>query len=366
MNDNLSSSKETSPFVIMAAIIIILAGMMYASSIVAPFLLALFVSIILSQPVQWLVRKRVPLWLAIVLVLLGGIAIFIGMGEIIGTSLSSFTNDAPKYAARLNAMGSSFFQYLQEQGFDISKEQLGDMFDPGKIMSLTAGILGELGSLMGNAFLVFFIILFLLLEDQSFAYKAKVLTRRPDKSVAFLNRIGKSIRHYLSIKTVISLITGLLIWICLVIIGVKYAIVWALIAFLLNYIPTIGSILAGIPTVLFALVQIGFGGAIWTLVVFVAVNTVIGNVVEPKMMGKGLGLSSLVVFIALVFWGFLLGTVGMFLSVPLTMALKIMLEQNEKTRWIAILLGTQQEAKILMKDEDADAEISLKKPAGKG
>jgi len=197
--------------------------------------------------------------------------------------------------------------------------------------------------------------LFILLEDQSFAYKAKVLTRGPSESLDFLNQIGKSIRHYLSIKTLISIITGALIWLSLVIIGVEYAIVWALIAFLLNYIPTIGSILAGIPAVLFALVQVGFGGALWTLVVYVTVNTVIGNLVEPKMMGKGLGLSSLVVFLALVFWGFLLGTVGMFLSVPLTMALKITLEQSEKTRWIAILLGTQQEAKILMKEEEKTA-----------
>mgnify|MGYP002632371440 CR=1 FL=1 len=352
MNNN-SSSFTTSPLVIFAAIIIILAGMMYASAIVAPFLLALFIAIILSQPVQWLVRKRVPLWLSIVLVLLGGIAVFVGMGEIIGSSLSSFRQDAPKYAASLNAMAASFFQWLQEQGFDLNQDQLGEMFDPGKVISMTAGILGQLGSLMGNTFLVFFIILFILLEDQSFAYKAKVLTRGPRESLAYLDQIGKSIRHYLSIKTLISIITGILIWVALMIIGVEYAIVWALIAFLLNYIPTIGSILAGIPAVLFALVQVGYGGALWTLGVYIALNTVIGNVVEPKMMGKGLGLSSLVVFLALVFWGFLLGTVGMFLSVPLTMALKIVLEQNEKTRWIAVLLGTQQEAKILMKEEEA-------------
>ena len=352
MNNN-SSSFTTSPLVIFAAIIIILAWMMYASSIVAPFLLALFIAIILSQPVQWLVRKRVPLWLSIVLVLLGGIAVFVGMGEIIGSSLSSFRQDAPKYAASLNAMAASFFQWLQEQGFDLNQDQLGEMFDPGKVISMTAGILGQLGSLMGNTFLVFFIILFILLEDQSFAYKAKVLTRGPRESLAYLDQIGKSIRHYLSIKTLISIITGILIWVALMIIGVEYAIVWALIAFLLNYIPTIGSILAGIPAVLFALVQVGYGGALWTLGVYIALNTVIGNVVEPKMMGKGLGLSSLVVFLALVFWGFLIGTVGMFLSVPLTMALKIVLEQNEKTRWIAVLLGTQQEAKILMKEEEA-------------
>ena len=149
-----------------------------------------------------------------------------------------------------------------------------------------------------------------------------------------------------------SLLTGTLIWISLAIIGVDYAIIWALIAFLFNYIPNIGSIIAAVPAVLFASVQLGFGGVIWTTGIFVAVNMIIGNMVEPKMMGKGMGLSTFIVFVSLIFWGFVLGTVGMFLSVPLTMAIKIMLEQNPKTAWMAILLGTREEAlSILDKNE---------------
>jgi len=97
-----------------------------------------------------------------------------------------------------------------------------------------------------------------------------------------------------------------------------------------------------------ALVQLGFDGFLWTTGVFVFVNMFVGNVVEPRVMGKGLGLSTLVVFLSLIFWGFILGTVGMFLSVPLTMTVKIILEQNEKTKWIAILLGTRKEAEVLI------------------
>jgi len=129
---------------------------------------------------------------------------------------------------------------------------------------------------------------------------------------------------------------------------------WVLLAFLLNYIPNIGSIIAGLPTVLFALVQLGPGGALWTGGGYVAVNMIIGNVVEPKIMGKGMGLSTLVVFLALVVWGFVLGTVGMFLSVPLTMTMKIILQQNPRTRWIAIMLGTQEDAQVIL-DEKSNA-----------
>jgi predicted PurR-regulated permease PerM len=135
------------------------------------------------------------------------------------------------------------------------------------------------------------------------------------------------------------------------IIGVDYALLWALIAALMNYIPNIGSIIAALPAVLFALIQLGLGGAFWTLGSFMLVNNVLGNFVEPRIMGKGLGLSTLVVFLSLLFWGFIFGTVGMFLSVPLTMTIKIILEQNENTKWLAILLGTPDEAKTYLQNK---------------
>ena len=163
--------------------------------------------------------------------------------------------------------------------------------------------------------------------------------------MSHLNVISDSIRHYLSIKTYVSMLTGVLIWLSLTIIGVNYAILWGLIAFLLNYIPNIGSLLAALPTVLFAMLQLGLSGFIWTSVSYLLINMIVGNIVEPKVMGKGLGLSTLVVFISLIVWGFLLGIVGVFLSVPITIAIKILLEQNKKTRWIAILLGSFKETK---------------------
>jgi len=138
----------------------------------------------------------------------------------------------------------------------------------------------------------------------------------------------------------------------LLIIGVDYPLLWALIAGLMNYIPNIGSIIAAVPAVLFALIQVGLGGAVWTLGSFMLVNNVLGNFVEPRIMGKGLGLSTLVVFLSLIFWGFLFGTVGMFLSVPFTMTIKIILEQNEKTKWLAIILGTPDEAKTYLQQEE--------------
>lgn len=152
-----------------------------------------------------------------------------------------------------------------------------------------------------------------------------------------------------------------MIYVSLVIIGVDYPLLWALIAGLLNYIPNIGTIISAVPTVLFALVQTGLSGALWTLGSFLFAHAVIGNLVEPRVMGRGLGLSTLVIFLSLLFWGFILGMVGMFLSVPLTMSVKIILEQNEKTRWLAILLGTPAEAEIYLQSIKQHKEQNDKK-----
>ena len=348
MDNEVSKIRGGTPALNVAAFIIIIAGIMYAASIVTSLLLAFFISIICAQPIYWLQKKKVSQGLAVAIDFVAIVGIFFGFGEIIATSFSSFSEDAPKYEKNLNEMGASIFQFFNNYGIDVSMNEMTNTFEPAKIMGLTASFLSQLGGFMGNAFTIFFLTLFLLLELDSFPVKTKAILKDTTESLKYLNVIGDSIRHYLSIKTITSLLTGVLIWICLAIIGVDYAIIWALIAFLLNYIPNIGSIIAAVPAVLFALVQLGFGGVIWTTTAFVAVNMIIGNAVEPKMMGKGLGLSTFVVFLSLLFWGFVLGTVGMFLSVPLTMAIKIMLEQNPDTKWLSIVLGTKQEAQTVV------------------
>jgi predicted PurR-regulated permease PerM len=351
MNKNLGTT-EGSPVIKVAALIIIFGGVMYAKSIITPILLALFISIICAYPVSWLEKKKVPKGLALLIVILGIIVIFSGFAFLIGGALASFTSDVSKYASTLTNISNSFIQFLNAKGLKIPQDQLSTLIQPAKILKITAGALNELFSMVGNTFLIFLIFLFMIMEFGSFSVKAKAILSDSDESNAYFSTIIQNIRQYLGIKTLLCLLTGILIYVALWIIGVDYPLMWALIAALMSYIPHIGSIIAAFPAVLFALVQLGLGGALWTLGSFLFVNNVLGNFVEPRIMGKGLGLSTLVVFLSLIFWGFIFGTVGMFLSVPITMTIKIILENNEKTKWIAILLGTPTEAKKYLRHKE--------------
>lgn len=344
------NNQKKSPFIIAAAIIIVIAGLMQAQSIVIPILLSLFISIVCTQPILWLSKKKVPFSIAVILVLMGILLIFTLIGGLIGESLSDFARDAPKYEERLKNIFQDTMAQLNQMGIQMNSDQLLQVLDPKKILNFSANMLGQLGGIMSNSFLIMLITIFILLELNAFALKTRVIELKHGNSLKYLNKIGVSIRSYLSIKTMVSLLTGILITIYLYIIGVDYAILWGVIAFMLNYIPNIGSIIAAVPTMLLALVQLGFGGMIWTAVGYLAVNLIIGNIVEPKVMGKGLGLSTLVVFLSLVFWGFIFGSVGMFLSVPLTMTIKIILESDKNTGWVAVLLGTEEETKRILNE----------------
>lgn len=353
MKQRTSPSVPRLPGIQVAAyLIIVLAGMKLAAPLITQIMLAMFISIICSEPIEWLRRHKVPQGIAITLVFLFILGVAFFFGEIIGSSLSSFSDNLYKYEENLNAIGTQFMDFFREGGIDLSADRIRGQLEPEKIMGLTAGILGQLSLLMGNALTILFLVLFLLMETDSISLKVKLTYQNSTQSQNYLNSISQSIRHYLFIKTITSLLTGLLIWIGLAILGIDYAIIWALIAFLLNYIPTIGSIIAAVPAVLFALIQQGFGGAIWTTGIFVVVNLVIGNVVEPKMMGKGMGLSTFVVFLSLIFWGYILGTTGMFLSVPLTMAIKIILLQYPSTEWAGVMLGTMDDARALQQRKE--------------
>ena len=216
---------------------------------------------------------------------------------------------------------------------------LYSQFDPGMALSWAASVVGSIGKVLSNVFLILLTVVFILLEVGTFNAKMKNAFVRTEETKARADQIVESIQHYIVIKTWISLATGILVTLWLIPLKVPHPALWGLLAFFFNYIPNVGSILAAIPAVLIASLESTFlvGGAV--AVGFAVINGAIGNFIEPRIMGKGLGLSPLIVFFSLIFWGWVLGPIGMLLSVPLTMTARIALDGFEDTRWIATLMG---------------------------
>jgi len=332
-------------FVVMASVIIVLAGIKNASEIIVPFLLSLFLAIILLPAYNFFNKKGLPQSLSLSIVI-GLFILFISLvAQLIGSSIHDFNSNIDLYSEQLGVYYHYLVDIADKVGVEISIDELSSMINSKQIMSFASQIMQSMGSMFTNGFVVLLTIIFMLLESSNF--KSKIAYATEDSGViSHIEKISSQIKEYMVLKAIISLFTGLIVWIALFIIGTDYAFLWAVIAFLFNFIPNIGSIIAAVPAVLLTLVQLGSLSSIIVATLYVAINVVIGSVIEPKVMGKGLGLSTLVVFLSLIFWGWLLGIVGMLLSIPLTIMIKIILDDNENTRWVSVLLGSGEDIKV--------------------
>lgn len=331
---------------VMASIVIILAGVKAASAIIVPFLLSVFIAMACSPIINWANRYKLPRAIAVVLVILMIVVFGLVLAGLVGQSMNEFSQNMPKYREQL--VGEFAWLLGQVENFNISldKQQLLSYLDPGAAMNMASNLLSSLGGVLTNFLLILLIVVFMLFEAESVPKKIHIALDDPSMKMQQIDKFLLSVKNYLAIKTLVSLGTGLIIGVWLYVLGVDHFLLWAVLAFLFNYIPNIGSFIAAVPAVLLALVQLGPASAGFAALGFVVSNMLMGNVIEPRYMGRGLGLSTLVVFLSLIFWGWLLGTVGMLLSVPLTMIVKIAFESSQDTRWIALLLASDDDGAL--------------------
>ncbi|CDL35153.1 AI-2E family transporter [Enterobacter hormaechei] len=311
--------------IMLGMLVIILTGVRFAADIIVPFILALFIAVILNPLVQRMVRLRIPRVLAISLLISIIIVAMVLLVAYLGTSLNELARTLPTYRSSLATPLLQIEPWLQRAGIEVSVEELLKYIDPNAAMTIVTSLLAQLSNAMTSIFLLFLTVVFMLLEVPQLPAKLQHIMVRPVEGMGAIQRALDSVSRYLVLKTAISLVTGL--------------VVWGLLAFALNYIPNIGSVLAAIPPILQVLVFSGLYDALILLAGYLVINLVFGNILEPRIMGRGLGLSTLVVFLSLIFWGWLLGPVGMLLSVPLTIIVKIGLEQTAGGQSIAVLLS---------------------------
>jgi predicted PurR-regulated permease PerM len=255
--------------------------------------------------------------------------------------LEGFRHGLPGYQERLILLIDQFGAWLENIGVDNGRESVKDIFDPAIPITLVRLALAKVSSTVGSGLVVLLIVVFMLIEAGGLPAKLRTAFHLTGEAEDRLGRLSSAIRRYLIIKSLASSVTALCIWVWLWILGIDFAVLWAVLAFLLNFIPFAGAILMMIPAVLTALVQTDLLTTLLVALGYVVVNTVIGNVLETRMMGRGLGISTLAVLLSLLFWGWALGTVGVFLAVPLTMSLIVALDSSPQTRPIAILLGPE-------------------------
>ena len=339
MNALSSFSAPARGMLVAAAFAIVIIVLQMASPLLSPILLAIFIAIVATPGLRWMRRRVVPKWGALLVITF----ILLDVGSLLALvstgALEGFRDSLPTYQERFLLLSEEWGGWLEAVGIGGSADAVPDLMDPSKLSAVVRLLLSNASGFLATGLLVLLTVIFILLEVPTIPAKLKAAFDLTDEGDARLKRLLDNINRYMLIKTLTSLATAVCVWLLLKFLGIDFAILWAILAFFLNFVPVVGNIVMMIPAVLLAMVQAGFSTALVVAAGYLVINTVIGNVIEPRVMGKGLGISTLAVFIALLFWGWLFGTVGMFLAVPLTTALIIALDASPHTRPLAIMMG---------------------------
>jgi predicted PurR-regulated permease PerM len=339
MKEYSASDKGIRYLSIATMIVILLYGVNQAQAVVVLFIASMFLAAIGRVPVLWMERHHVPTAVAALTVIVLLIVFLIGIGVVVGVSLNNFSESIPFYRTRAEHMLLAAKGALASKGITVTDEVLLGYVDTGALVNFASSLFTTLSSLLSSTFLILFTVLFILLEASGFPAKIRRIQHDPASSFERITGFVSDIKRYMAVKMLINLTASILIIAWLEIIGVDFPFLWGFMAFLLLFIPSIGSVIAAVPAIVLALIQLGPGAAALTALGYFAVGTLVGNIIEPKVMGKKFGMSTLVVFLSLIIWGNLLGIVGALLCVPLTMSVKLACEMNEGTKWIAVLLG---------------------------
>ncbi|ENB2030801.1 AI-2E family transporter [Salmonella enterica] len=323
----------------LASLVVILAGIHAAADIIVQLLLALFFAIVLNPLVTWFIRRGVKRPLAITIVVVVMLIVLTALVGVLAASLNEFIAMLPKYSKELTRKVLHLQELMPFLNLHMSPERMLRGMDSDKIMLFTTTLMTGVSGAMASIVLLVMTVVFMLFEVRHVPYKLRFALNNPQIHIAGLHRALKGVSHYLALKTLLSLWTGAISWLGLALMDIQFALMWGVLAFLLNYVPNIGSVISAVPPMIQALLFNGFYECVLVGALFLVVHMVIGNIMEPRMMGHRLGMSTLVVFLSLLVWGWLLGPVGMLLSVPLTSVCKIWMETTKGGSKLAILLG---------------------------
>ncbi|NCF86581.1 MAG: AI-2E family transporter [Verrucomicrobiaceae bacterium] len=334
-----------------ACLFVIIGGLRAAGSFLVPIILAFFLTALNMPFIQWQLKRGVPHFLTVILTVLVNLSLISVFVALTVNAIMDFLPEAPFYVdqirANVEAWGTRIFEtpiLPDSDQLKEGKENFSEM-----LRQMTAQFTYELPSanqvvesvmsLMGTVFFVFIIMIFMMQESLLMKLRLDDVHKASGPDLNYLGQISKDIQRYLHIKTAVSLATGALAWLMTMAFGLEFPLLWGVLAFVLNYIPSIGSLIAAIPPCLLALWQLGMVPATLIAVGYISINMALGNVIEPMLLGRRFGISTLVVVLSALFWGWVWGPVGMFVAIPLTMLIKVILNNSEGLRWISVAMG---------------------------
>lgn len=331
-----------------AALVVVVAGLKAAAPILVPLLLALFIALVSYPLLAWLGSRGWPNFLAVLGTLLVDGLVLTGFGFLVVRAVGQFVEAAPDYVQQLKQLTVATLQELAVHGVIPAEWARPELIQPQSVLDVAGGVLGGTLAGVASTFLfvtfVFLYMLFLLGEASGLPAKLELAFGPRLQAARWIAGIVGDVQRYLLVKTWLNLLLGVLLGVWLAILNVEFVLLWAILAFLLHYIPNIGIILAAVPPALQALLQHNPGRMLLVLAGYLVVGMVIGNLLEPQIMGRRFGFSSLIVLLSLVLFGWIWGPVGALLSVPLLVVLRVLAENSEQFRWLAVLLGRGQPA----------------------
>lgn len=334
-----SRSGPGSTILVLAAIVVVVAGLKLAQPLLAPLLLAALITATSAPIAAWLSARGFPAGVSAAVALLVGMGFLAACFVLIAFSCSEARDQLPHYWDRAQEGADALAAYVTRLGYRATRASILSIFDASKVMLILGTALTAGADVLPHLIVMPLLVFFALAEIAGFGDKLRYILPDTSHGLERVETAAREVQKYLLVKTATSLVTAVLIGIWLLIFKVDFALLLAVLAFLLHFVPNLGSAIAMVPGIAVALLQHGPGTALAVAIGYLVINGIVGNVVEPKVMGRTLGLSPLVVLLAMVFWGWLWGPIGALLSVPLTMIAKISLENSDHLGWVAVLIG---------------------------
>lgn len=383
----------------LASVVVVVAGLKASSELFVPVMLGLFLALLSLPILNWLDSHGLPRPLAVIATVLIDLLFLFIIVFLLSGVIGDLQSKSAEYAERMRTQAAGFSESMDRQlerfgsfwsrtgngpatptispaeripdvppsvgpqtegeidagpgtrlpdlgdvldaGFPTFRELFERYWDSNRVVAMIGqfDVVSRFTTLASRSIFALIVMIFILAESDRFAHKVRDVIRERGPDLSRFQSTSRDIQKYLGIKTATSLVTGLLAWLTCVFFRIDFPLLWGLVAFLFNYVPAIGSIVAAIPPVLLGLILYGFWPAMGVLACYLVINFSIGNFLEPIFMGERFGLSTVVVIFSVLFWGFVWGPVGMLLAVPLTMIVKVMLDNSADFRWVSALMG---------------------------